>query len=161
MALFWLSAYSLKEQKHKGDSVYYFCQFDLGKLQFAKMVSSKIRCPWKLLSWQLILGKRKSVYVTGMPKRHQPTEWTHGQVTGVEFHGGQSTQQRQSGFIFRNVIFKYIFNSNYMSLVFFQGSERTVFLWRNINHLVETTDLLPIKMHICISLEASEGVWKP
>lgn len=75
--------------------------------------------------------------------------------------GNKRSGAKESGSILRNVIFKYIFNSNYASLVFFQGSGRTVFLRRNINHPVETMDLLPIKMHIWISLEALQGVWKP
>lgn len=63
--------------------------------------------------------------------------------------GKKHGSARESGAIFRNVTnvifkynFKYIFNSNYVSLVFFQGSQRTVFLLRNINLLVEATDLL-------------------
>lgn len=75
--------------------------------------------------------------------------------------GNKHSSARESDSIFRNVIhvilkhiFKHIFNSNYVSLVFFQGSQRTVFLLRNINLLMEATDLFPIKTDIRIILQA-------
>lgn len=43
--VFWMTAWSLQEQKHNSESVYYFCRVDLGKLQFLKMLSLKYDVP--------------------------------------------------------------------------------------------------------------------